>query len=417
MASNIKRPDSAAMERVLTRYAGTPEEAILRLAWQAGLSRAELNALLWTQVDLEHSLLVLPDRTVPVEPPLADCLRDRHARFAARSDRVILSDRSGRPMTPENVSRITALALRGEGLHVSLMDLRHDYILRQIETHGWAFAARVSGMTVATLRSGFGPHLKQDRRPAPAPADRDETEYALWRIVQQEGSSTAGLAIWMCWKLGLKPGEAAALTWSQVDFAANLLHLPDRDVSMGSRLHRLLSEVWDRQKDLNEPRVFVAPTTGRPIDLSRISVVSRTAMIRGGLEGFSLRTLCAWSAAQQVSETLVREAEQRGSLIREDVIRLLNVSENTAWSYLNRLAESGQLIKVGVRYYPPGRVVAPEDQTAAVRAYLSAHGTALRRDLVDLLRVTPHQATHILRQMVDRGELLREGKRYRLPPA
>ena len=233
--------------------------------------------------------------------------------------------------------------------------------------------------------------------------------------MQQEGSSTAGLAIWMCWRAGMQPGEIAALTWEQVDFDREVLRLPDREIPMGARLSRLLHEAWERQKALNEPKVFVAPTTGRPIDLSRISVVSRTAMIRGGLENFSLRALCTWAAAQKTGELLTAQAERQGSLVREDVMRLLNVSANTAWSCLNRLAESGQMEKVGVRYYPKGRVVPPEEQLAVLRGYLAEHSIASRQDFVKLLHVTPHQATNILKHMVERGELIRVGKRYQLP--
>ena len=167
---------------------------------------------------------------------------------------------------------------------------------------------------------------------------------------------------------------------------------------MGARLSRLLHEAWERQKALNEPKVFVAPTTGRPIDLSRISVVSRTAMIRGGLENFSLRALCTWAAAQKTGELLTAQAERQGSLVREDVMRLLNVSANTAWNCLNRLAESGQLEKVAV-----------------LRGYLAEHSIASRQDFVKLLHITPHQATNILKHMVERGELIRVGKRYQLP--
>ena len=237
----------------------------------------------------------------------------------------------------------------------------------------------------------------------------------LWRIVQQEGSSTAGLAIWMCWQLAMQPGEVAALTWDQVDFKTGHIHLPSRDIDMGTSMQRLLGEVWDRQKPLNEPQVFVAPTTGHPVDLSRVSVVSRTAMIRGGLEHFSLRTLCSWAAAQRVAETLTAHAEKQGSLVREDVMKLLHVSENTAWTYLNRLADSGRLEKVGVRYYPKGSVVAPENQLVVIEDYLKKHGIGSRQAFVELLHITPHQATNILKHMVERGELIRIGKRYRLP--
>lgn len=57
-------------------------------------------------------------------------------------------------------------------------------------------------------------------------------------------------------------GEVAALTWDQVDFKTGHIHLPNRDIDMGTRMQRLLGEVWDRQKPLNEPQVFVPPPRG-----------------------------------------------------------------------------------------------------------------------------------------------------------
>ena len=138
-------------------------------------------------------------------------------------------------------------------------------------------------------------------------------------------------------------------------------------------------------------------------------------MIRGGLERFSLRTLYLWAAAQRTREILTTQAEKQGSLVREDVMKLLHVSENTAWTYLSRLADSGWLEKVGVRYYPKGSVVAPENQLAVIEGYLKEHEIGSRQVFVELLHITPHQATNILKHMVERGELIRVGKRYRLP--
>lgn len=194
-------------------------------------------------------------------------------------------------MTMENVSRLAKNALDSEGQNVALKDLRGDWIQRQIEEKGWAYAARVSGMTVSSLRVTFAaaPRKNKPQTTAVAPQmAEDETEYTLWRIVQQEANSAAGLAIWMCWKLAMQPGEIAALTWEQVDMESGRIHLPDRDIDMGTRIQRLLGEVWDRQKSLNEPQVFVAPTTGHPMDQARLSVLCRTAMIRGGLEDFKV---------------------------------------------------------------------------------------------------------------------------------
>ena len=241
VSDTAKRPDEAAMRRILDRYSDSPEGTILRLAWLEGLSRKELNELTWDQVDFETQNLLLPDRTVPLEPSVTECLRKRHEKYGTVSDRVVIADRGKKPMTPENVSRLAKLALDSEGQKVSLMDLRHDWLLRQIEAHGWAYAAKVSGLAVSSLRGQFGSCLKgkQDQNFAVS-GGKDEVEYLLWRIVQQEGSSTAGLAIWMCWQLAMQPGEVAALTWDQVDFKTGHIHLPSRDIDMGTRMQRLL---------------------------------------------------------------------------------------------------------------------------------------------------------------------------------
>lgn len=105
MGYTFKRPDPAAMERVLTQFPYSPEGAILRLAWLEGLSREEIAALTWDQVQFEDNALTLPDRTVPLAPSAEDCLRERHRLYAQRDPHVIISDRYQRPMPPESVSR------------------------------------------------------------------------------------------------------------------------------------------------------------------------------------------------------------------------------------------------------------------------------------------------------------------------
>lgn len=155
MGYEFKRPDATAMERVLARHPADPEGAVLRLAWQAGLSREEIAGLTWPQVDLTDSVLYLSDRTVPLEGDTLNCLRRRHERYAAVSDHVVISDRYKRPMPPESVSRLARNALDAEDLRVSLKDLRQDFVIRQLETHELALRRRVSGMAVSTLRGAF----------------------------------------------------------------------------------------------------------------------------------------------------------------------------------------------------------------------------------------------------------------------
>lgn len=331
MGYTFKRPDPAAMERILTQFPYSPEGAILRLAWLEGLSREEIAALTWDQVQFEDNALTLPDRTVPLAPSAEDCLRERYRLYAQRDPHVIISDRYQRPMPPESVSRLARTALDTEGQKVSLKDLRQDFVIRQLQTHDWTYAARVSGMAVSTLRGSFSQYFQE--RQSAAPELPPDSEYLLWRIVQQEGGSVVGLALWMGWKLQMQPGEILNLTWSQVDLDRGLLRLPDREIPMGSRLSRLLG-----------------------------------------------------------------------------------VSKSAALKLLNQLRQDGAVVRIGGCYYPAGAVVLPEDQSAAVTAYLAAHGTAVRKELAELLNLPPAQCTALLRRMADRGELLLTGKRYALPP-
>lgn len=171
-AEELKKPDEAAMFRILARHPYSPEGVILRLAWQEGLSRKELNELTWDQVDFDGGSILLPDRTVPLEPSVADCLRERYARYRKLSNRVLIADRGKKPMTPENVSRLAKIALDSEGQDVSLKDLRRDWIVRQIKASGWAYAARVSGMAVGSLRGVFPRRPLGGRPPAGRSADR-----------------------------------------------------------------------------------------------------------------------------------------------------------------------------------------------------------------------------------------------------
>ena len=82
VSDTAKRPDEAAMRLILDRYSDSPEGIILRLAWQEGLSRKELNELTWDQVDFETQNLLLQDRTIPLEPSVAECLQKRYEQYS-----------------------------------------------------------------------------------------------------------------------------------------------------------------------------------------------------------------------------------------------------------------------------------------------------------------------------------------------
>ena len=101
----VNRPDEGAMDRILEKNFDNAAGVILRLAWQAGLLREELQSLTWAQIDFLDSCFVLPDRRVPISGELASWLSALREKRNRVSETVVLSGSGGdAPVVVKNVS-------------------------------------------------------------------------------------------------------------------------------------------------------------------------------------------------------------------------------------------------------------------------------------------------------------------------
>ena len=381
--NTIRRPDEAAMSRLLAEQKKTAAGLILRLAWRQGLTREEIQRLTWDDVSFPDHQLCLPDRAVPLDRETETCLRLRFERRGTVSPFVVISDRLRRQMPPESISR---LALCG-------LDQRH---CRQ---HAYAC---------------FSGYLPEGRRKT-AGRRTEVDAFLLWKLLQTEGSSPVGLALWMSWKLGMQAREIVALTWSQVDLDRGVIHLPDRDLTLGITLRRLLRTAQNRRREGDDPHVLLAPNSRRPIDQPRLSKLVRTALIRGGLETVSLGDLCREERREGEDARLLVYAAEKGAISRSEAMSILGLSKVAAYERLRQLTASGRLVRVGTKYYPAGQVVPPEEQYGVIREFLTQSGPAYRQDLAALLHIGDRQCALILKHMVEAGRLVRTGQRYALP--
>jgi hypothetical protein len=298
---------------------------------------------------------------------------------------------------------------------VSLADLRRDFIIRQLQEHGWPYAARVSGVAPATLYAKFAPYMTAAK--APPTEEQPVDEFLMWRVLQAEGSSPVGLALWMTWKLGLQAGELLALTWDQVDLEKNELRLPDRRVPLGTTARRMLLDIRQQNKDDKDPHVLLTPNSRKPFDRAWLSKSVRTTLIRGGMEGTTLRDVGVESRHREDDGVLLQYAAEHGCITRREVMTLMGLGKAAAYERLRRLTDRKRLVRIGAKYYPVGTVVPPEDQYDVLRAYLEKQEGAYRQDLAKLLRVEPRQCTVILRNLVAEGKLVQRGQQYYLPAA
>ena len=379
--ATMRRPDARAMARLLAEQTQTAAGLILRLAWRQGLTREEIQRLTWNDVDFSAHQLRLPDRTIPLEAETEDCLRRQAERPGHPAPFVVVSDRRRQQMPPESISRLARKTLDRAGLGgISLMDLRHDFIIRQLESHDWPYVARISGIAVPTLYAVFSDYLPEGRQKASCPR-REVDGFLMWKLLQAEGSSPVGLALWMGWKLGMQVREMTVLTWDQVDLDRGLLRLPDRDLPLGVTLRRLLRAAAGRRRPGEDPHVLLTPNSRRPLDQPRLSKMVRTALIRGGMEHISLGDLCREERRENEDARLLAYAAEKGTISRSEAMSLLGLSKVAAYERLRQLAERGKLVRVGGKYYPAGQVVPPEEQYDVIRTFLEQSGPAYRQDL------------------------------------
>lgn len=413
-----RRLDEAALRRLLEREQTGPEALVLRLAWLEGLTREEIASLTWDQVSFLDDRLELPDRMIPLDGEVRAFLWKLHEAKEARGEpedsRVLLSARERKPMRLESVSRLARLALDRGGLRdVRLLDLRYDWISRCLERMDWPEAARVSGVEVATLQLRFSSSAPAKKAPKPPLVQVDE--FKLWKVLQAERGTAAGLAMWLGWQLGLQAQEMISLTWEQVDFEEGLLRLPDREVPLTSAVRRLLEEERQRRKPGEDPHVLLTERSRKPLDLPRLSRLTRTVLIRGGLERVTLRDLRRDDNRDAEDERVLQRVLEQGFVSRGDVSELLSLSKTATYARLRRLTELGKLVRVGGKYYLPGTVIPPEQHREAILGYLAQAGFAYRQDIVDLLHIQPKQCTLVLHHMVEEGVLVQLGQKYFLP--
>lgn len=410
----VNRPDEDAMIRILQQNSSNAAGAILRLSWQAGLMRDEIQRLTWAQIDFLDQRIVLADRSVPMPEELStwlEALRDSRDR---REETVVLSDRDQRPLTPQSISRLARLALdRGGQTSVRLIDLRHDFLLRQLEEHDWQYVSRITGVEAAALNVHFAGYLKEKKvstricREEPAPLD----EFALWKLLQTEKTSPAGVALWLTWQLGLRLEDIVALRWEQLE--GETLRLKERAVPLPSGVLAVLQELRDRTAPRPEDFILRAPRSGQPYDRTRISKVVRSALIRGGLDNVTLRDLRMDCSIRSSGEgQVVAHLRRNGSITRAEAMELMHVSKTTAYNRLKQMVKRGKLTQVGAKYYLKDTVVPPEQQREAILDYLSKEGFAYRQDIARLLKIDPRQCRPILQKMIADGEIIQQRQRY-----
>lgn len=232
-------------------------------------------------------------------------------------------------------------------------------------------------------------------------------EYTLWKILQRNKTSPAGLALWLSWQLDLGAKEIVSLTWDQLDLKEGTLCLGEQTLPLTRTLWRILSEL----REGREGGAHILETaSGKPLDVPYLSRLVSGLLRREGLSGVTLRQLRRGLREDQET-ALLHLAQQRPYLTREDAAELLDRSKDAAGKCLRRLSERGKLHRLGNRYY----ATLPPDPAGTIRRHIAQNDFAYRQDIARLLGIEERQCGSILRRMAERGELVLRDRKYFLP--
>ena len=405
-----KRPDERALQSYLEHERHSTKGLILRLAWREGLSREEICALQWPQVDFEEMYLRLPSRNIPLEEETAVCLRQFHTLYGADSPFVVVSDWTGAPIVPQYVSRVASTALKEAGMpDLKLRDLRADYITRQFETHDWPYALQVTGLSIVTYRQKFAERSKERDASVfePVTRDRGAEERALEKLLHGQRADAATVALWLTKDAGLRLGEIVALTWEQVDLARGVLLSKDGELPLSDELRDILAELRAARLPDDDPHVLLSPQARKPYPVFRLSALVRDALIHAGIDGARLTDFHTRKQREDDRAAIMEYVAQHGSISREELCALLSIKKGAAYYRLQTLMEDGTLVPRNGRYYPSEALVSADDSIDAILRCANGHkGGAISVDeAAGLLHTGKRKAQRILSGMVRDGYL------------
>lgn len=410
----VNRPDPDAMEAALQAHNLDMVGTVLRLAWWAGLSRGELLALEWGQVHFLDQVLTVDGRRIPMSSPLYTYLITLEETAPPHQPLVVLGNgKQRKPPAAQAVSRQVRDVLDGYGqTAVRLVDLRHDYILRLLQSHDWQTVCRYTGVSLVTLQTHFAPYLPEKSLSGKAQAPHQGVdEIALHQVLDAQGASPQGMALRLAWWAGMGRREMAGLTWAAFDLKKGVFTATGAPMDA-----QLLAFFRGLPPQSGDTLVMRGPVSGGAMLADRLSRLCRGALVQGGLDDCSLQTLRQdYQLRQGGQDAVLAWVAAHGSITTAHAQSLLALDAPSAYARLRQWVSHGKLVQQGRRYYLPHAIVPPAQQAHAVVEYLQSNTMAYRKDLADLLGLPPQQCSVLLKKLVTQGLIRQDKQRYMLP--
>ena len=417
MIAEFHQPNEEKLKEFLNRYRCQPNGLAISLAWQAGLNRQEISDLTWEQVDLENRLLRLPEREVPVCEELYEYLVRWEERGRTELPYVVVSKRQRKHISPQGLSSLIRDAMEEMNCpEVGFVDLRYDFIRRQLQENDWPYVLRIAGVSTTSWNNGLS-KLFNIKANTTHTQDSATEEFLLWEVLQKNKDTPEGIALWLFWEMGLSLEKIVSLQWDDFDFEQKTVQIDGVKILVPQPVADILKAEYARRGEHEDAHIILSPKARKPIDRARIAVMIRTLLIRGGIESKSLLEMRANIKAGKEKKQLLDFMRKNGCITLRMAEEKFGYSADTAYRRLCALVEDGSAVHLSSGYYPAEDIIPPERQEDAILQHIANMKFAYCGDVAALLHIGKRPTQKLLKELVNQGKLQydSEKKGYRLP--
>lgn len=399
-------PSQNNIRRLLALESDQSTVAIIRLAWQAGLTPTEIANLKWS--DISERTMVASGRTVP----LCDELISFLLKMEQKSPYVIYSRKAnGGSTTRVSVSRKAHLALNSVGeTDTTLLDLRFDFIVHLLSEQPAEAVSRITNCEIRTLQEINKRYMPENSGPQRLTNsfNYEFDKMSLEKALDLEGSTLDAKVIMLAWMCGLSLEEMSKLTWDSIDLGTQTLLIRNEKIPIPEKLFKLLKveEARGNERILKGKRYAKELT---PDFLSRRAVEFFT---RYGFDQMTLHgirgkyNVCPDS---EVKEKILKLFRRTQSQSIKEVAKQFNLSINRAHKLIADLVSSGHLKRTGARHTLANYESNWEKFLSAVRSSLDSESNLSRATLAEATGFASNLLQYYLGQAVKKGVLIKLG--------
>lgn len=408
---NLMKPiDEEKMHEMLTRIDDDTQQAVIRLAWQAGLTAEEIRRLMWSDVSFTSDTIRIGNRIIPMAHDLSDFL----SQMNQRGPFVIYSRKDAHsPSSRNNITVKSREALRIMSLNdMTLKTLKSDFIVRSIDKTPIEDVSRITGISRQYLREIY------KRYTGSAPLTR-HARYKLFfdrgtilAAAEKEKYSIDSTALLLSMLGGLTMEEVSELKWNDVNFSSSEICIRDTTFPIPQYLAKYLKRL-KKCSSSSSPYVLHGVISNNKLDSIFIKKHVRQFLIRNHMDEVNLSVLrgAYASLGRSEMELAIINKMKHGISSVERLGEELNIGRTKMIELLNGLCKDGKIhyVEESKRYVLNGQQNNWEKVLAALSDCADGGGNISMSCLMSTTGLANSLLRYYLNKAIEEGRITKVG--------